>query len=171
MTAHLRSPAIICEWQRERVNLLACQTYATSRDRMRAKASDQSARVSPEIVISPECFDLRWRPFVAENHRDLGDGELARSVESEVAVNDLTVASHLAWNLKTEIADRGAHSVYRGIVLARVPRVFYESFNGPQLDACHGAGVRPWRRITSASAAGLGGPPAAALTTAAISRK
>jgi len=171
VTAHLRSPAIICEWQRERVNLLACQTYATSRDRMRAKASDQSARVSPEIVISPECFDLRWRPFVAENHRDLGDGELARSVEWRWPSTTSPSLRTRHGNLKTEIADRGAHSVYRGIVLARVPRVFYESFNGPQLDACHGAGVRPWRRITSASAAGLGGPPAAALTTAAISRK
>src|SRR5829696_668678 len=35
----------------------------------------------------------------------------------------------------------------------------------------HGAGVRPWRRITSASAAGSAGPPVAASTTAAISRK
>jgi hypothetical protein len=34
----------------------------------------------------------------------------------------------------------------------------------------YGAGVRPWRLITSASAAGSGGPVAAA-TTAAISRK
>src|SRR5829696_9630788 len=35
----------------------------------------------------------------------------------------------------------------------------------------HGAGVRPWRRITSASAVGSGGPLVAALITAAISRK
>ena len=41
----------------------------------------------------------------------------------------------------------------------------------PIPSARHGAGVRPWRRITSASAAGSGGPPAAASTTAAISRK
>src|SRR5215204_1533958 len=34
----------------------------------------------------------------------------------------------------------------------------------------HGAGVRPWRRITSASATGSGGPSVAASTTAAISR-
>jgi mono/diheme cytochrome c family protein len=36
---------------------------------------------------------------------------------------------------------------------------------------CHGAGVRPWRPITSASATGFGGPPVAAMMTAAISRK
>src|SRR5581483_5973355 len=35
----------------------------------------------------------------------------------------------------------------------------------------YAAGVRPCRRITSAIAKGLGGPPAAALITAAISRK
>ena len=35
----------------------------------------------------------------------------------------------------------------------------------------YGAGVSPWRRITSAKAAGFGGPPAAAAMTAAASRK
>jgi hypothetical protein len=41
----------------------------------------------------------------------------------------------------------------------------------PATGSRHGTGVRPWRRITSAIAAGLGGPPWAASTTAAISRK
>src|SRR5262249_27243551 len=35
-----------------RVNLEACQTYATWRLGTSSKASDQSARVSPEIVVS-----------------------------------------------------------------------------------------------------------------------
>src|SRR5437868_492935 len=34
------------------VNLEACHTYATSRLGTRAKASDQSARVSPEMAVS-----------------------------------------------------------------------------------------------------------------------
>ena len=35
-----------------RVNFEACQTYATSRLGTKANSSDQSARVSPEIVVS-----------------------------------------------------------------------------------------------------------------------
>jgi hypothetical protein len=39
------------------------------------------------------------------------------------------------------------------------------------LTARHGAGVRPWRRMTSPIFARSGGPPAAALITSAASRK
>lgn len=38
--------------QHSRLNFDACQTYATSRLWTSANASDQSARVSPEIVVS-----------------------------------------------------------------------------------------------------------------------
>jgi hypothetical protein len=40
-----------------------------------------------------------------------------------------------------------------------------------EIDYLGGAGVRPWRRITSPIAARFGGPPALAARTSAISRK
>ena len=46
----------------------------------------------------------------------------------------------------------------------------FPSSSGDQVRP-HGAGVRPWRPITSANAAGSGGPSVAPLMTPAISRK
>ena len=58
---------------------------------------------------------------------------------SQLLINDLAVTSEQARDFKSELADRGTHSIYCGIVLAGISRIFYKSFDWPQLNVlCRG---------------------------------
>jgi len=36
------------------------------------------------VYQEPECFNLRWRPLVAQNHRDFREPEFACGLEAEM---------------------------------------------------------------------------------------
>src|SRR5262249_54084022 len=90
----------------------------------------------------PECLDLRWRPLVAEDHGDLIDPELARSLQAQMPVDDFAVAAGKHRNLEAKFTDRTAHPVDGSVVLAWVARIFNEPVDGPKLDVlkCLGSG-------------------------------
>jgi len=60
---------------------------------------------------------------IAEDDHDLSNPELARSLEPEVSLDGLAVASDQTWNFESELADRGTHAIHSGIVLARISKV------------------------------------------------
>jgi hypothetical protein len=53
-----------------------------------------------------ERLDLRWCPFIAQNHGNFGDAEFASGLQPEMAVDNFAVASHQAGNLESELANR-----------------------------------------------------------------
>jgi len=73
-----------------------------------------------------ESLDLRQHPLVAKDDRDLRNAELGRRLQPEMAIDDLTIASHEAWDLESELADRGTHTIHGAVVLTRVTRIFDE---------------------------------------------
>lgn len=69
-------------------------------------------------------------------------------------------------------SSRIAHPSDRGGFGEEIPTLTRKASGcEPGQAAVGGAGVRPWRRITSASAVRSGGPPALAARTSPISRK
>ena len=75
--------------------------------------------------MMPESFDLGRRPFVAEDHRNFGDAQLARGFEAQMAIDDFAVASDQTRDLETEFPDTAAHAIHCRIVLARVSRILH----------------------------------------------
>lgn len=74
------------------------------------------------------------RPLIAKDHWDFGDAKLARGFESQVSINNLTVAAGEDRNLESELTNRSAHAIDGAIVLARVARIFDEPFYRPRFD-------------------------------------
>jgi hypothetical protein len=87
-----------------------------------------------EVHKQPEGFDLRRGPLVAENHRNRRYAELPCGFETEVSVDDLTIASNQAWDLESEFTDRGAHAIHCSIVPAWIACVWNQPVDRPQLD-------------------------------------
>src|ERR1039458_752397 len=64
----------------------------------------------------------------ASNHNS------ALPFQPQVAIYDGSVAAGEHWHLEAELADRGAHPIHCGIVLARVANVENEALYRPDLD-------------------------------------
>jgi hypothetical protein len=95
-----------------------------------------------------ESPDLRGRPLVAEDDRDLsrvptGPGaQLPRCLQPQVAIDDFAITAGEHRDLEAEFANRGAHAIHSGVVLPRVACVENEPINEPSLDLqqSHGRG-------------------------------
>jgi hypothetical protein len=73
--------------------------------------------------------------LLAKEHRHFGDAELARGLQTQVSVDDFTVAAGKHRDFEAELADAAAHAIDGGIVLAGVPGVEDELVDWPQLNA------------------------------------
>jgi len=51
-----------------------------------------------------------------------------------MTVDQLSIAANQAGNLESELADGRAHSINGVVVLARVPGILTEPFDGPDFD-------------------------------------
>jgi hypothetical protein len=62
------------------------------------------------IDHQPESLDLRRRPLVAQDHRDLGDAQLACGLQAQMTIYDLTVAAGEYRDLFVYEAGQSSHS-------------------------------------------------------------
>ena len=101
---------------------ISCSSSASS-------SSSQSAHVEGTIHHQPKCFHLGGRPFIAENHRDFFDPELARGLQAQVAIYHFAVTSNQAGDLKTKIHGwRGTCDPWP------CPRIFNQAVDWPGLN-------------------------------------
>jgi hypothetical protein len=77
---------------------------------------------------------LRRGPFVAKQDRHFGDAELTGSLQTQVAINDFSVAAGEHRNLEAELTDAAAHAIDGGVILPRVARVEDEPIGVPGLN-------------------------------------
>jgi hypothetical protein len=93
------------------------------------------------LTINRKALTCAGDPLVAQNHRNFGDAQLARGLQAQVTIDDLTVATGEYRDLEAELADAAAHAIHGRVVLARVAGVENKFVNWPVLDSL-GQGLR-----------------------------